>query len=128
MNPGNVTSYLVAKKMGRDASAAPENRTASLRSSNFGGDDLTHVLCAGLTADVASANVCMRQDLEDGLFNRISCLLFAEMFQHHCARPDLGDRIRNPLARDVRSRSMHWLKEGRIFPLRVEVGGRRKPH
>src|ERR1700693_5953371 len=77
---------------------------------NLGGDDLSHVPCAGAADDVAGSNIGMRQHFEDGLFNGLSCLFLAEMLQHHCARPDLVYRISNPLSRDIRGRAVYWLK------------------
>src|SRR3712207_8702128 len=44
----------------------------------------------------------------------------AEMLEHHCARPDLPDRIGNTLAGNVRRGAVNGLEERREFPLRVE--------
>jgi hypothetical protein len=78
---------------------------------NLGSDDLSYVPRAGVAADVGRANIGMGQHLENGLLDRVSGLHFAEVFQHHRARPDLGHGICDPPSRDVGSGTMNRLKQ-----------------
>ena len=47
----------------------------------------------------------------------------AEVVEHHRARPDLPDRVGDPLPRDVGGGPVHGLEHRRVLPLRVEVRG-----
>src|SRR5580692_6754149 len=109
-NCGSTESYR-RENVPRNTAAGQREVSASYTDHrNLGGDDLSHLPCAGAAADVAGSNIGVRQHFENGLFNGISCLFLAEMVQHHCARPDLGYRIRNPFSGDIRGRAVHWLK------------------
>src|SRR5690606_8882531 len=49
----------------------------------------------------------------------------AQVVQHEGGGPDLPDRVRDALARDVRGGPVHRLEEGRECALRVDVGAGR---
>src|SRR6185295_386881 len=48
-------------------------------------------------------------------------VLVSEEVEHQRTRPDLADRIRNALARDVGRGAMNRLEQRRILALRIEV-------
>lgn len=70
---------------------------------HFSRDCLSHIPGSGIPADVWSKGIAPRDYPENRLFDRMGCLLFAQMFQHHCARPYLRYRIGNSFAGNVRS-------------------------
>src|SRR5258706_11423655 len=49
------------------------------------------------------------------------------MLEHHRSRPDLPDRIGDPLAEDVRRAAVHRLEARGKLALRIEVRRRRDP-
>jgi hypothetical protein len=45
-----------------------------------------------------------------------------QVIKHHRTRPDLSDRIGNPLAGNVRRRAVYGLEHARVLALRIQIG------
>src|SRR5882762_11730798 len=89
-------------------------------SSQRGGDGLSDVAGRGLAADVARARSLGEHAL-DRAHDGLARVLVSEVLEHHRARPDLSDGIRDVLARDVRRRAVHRLEHRREFAFRIDV-------
>ena len=73
------------------------------------GDGLPYDLRGGFATDVGRQIFGLGEDFLDAAFNG-SGFGFAQMFQHHGARPDLSDGIGDPFSGDVRSGTVHRLE------------------
>src|SRR6266853_4463982 len=88
-------------------------------SSQRAGDRLSDVAGRGLAADVARAR-SLGQHALDGAHDGLARVLVSEVLEHHRARPDLSDRVRDVLSGDVGSRAVHRLEHRREFSLGVD--------
>src|SRR5215467_10084205 len=75
------------------------------------------------SAQIWSTRIARGKNLEDSLFDCLSCFPFAQMLQHHRTRPDLRRGVRDVFPSNVWSRPMDWLEERRKFFLRIDVAG-----
>src|SRR5947209_112061 len=89
------------------------------------GDGLAARLGIGIAAEIAGAQRPLREYARDGIDNRVGRLAFAEVIEHHRARPDLSDRIGNPLTGNIGRRAVHRLEQRGKLAFRVDVAGRR---
>src|SRR5262245_6180575 len=119
-------SATIASQDARPAAAA-----AGARSATFGSDEgrqrLADLAGRGLAAEVARHGLAFGHQGLDGPHDGVRGLRVAEVLEQHGAGPDLGDRVGDPLPRDVRRRAVHGLEHRRVLLLRVDVAARRDP-
>src|SRR5258706_12528991 len=89
-------------------------------SSQRGGDRLADVAGRGLSADVARAR-SLGQHALDRAHDGPARVLVSEVLEHHRARPDLSDGVRDVLSGDVGGRAVHRLEHRRELALGVDV-------
>src|SRR5882757_4595484 len=89
-------------------------------SSQRAGDRLSDVGGRSLAADVARARSLGEHAL-DRAHDGLARVLVSEVLEHHRARPDLSDGIRDVLPGDVRGRAVHRLEYRRELALGVDV-------
>ena len=90
---------------------------------DFAGDGVADLFRTGISADIGSADFRSSEHGCDSFFDRVGGLGSAEVTQHHRARPDLSNRVRDPLPGDVRRRTVDGFKHRREFILRIQIRG-----
>src|SRR5574340_1309652 len=110
-----VTKLLLALVVGA-------KRPSSTGTANYFCNGFAHGGRICRASDVARARA-FQHDLLDSFDDRIGGRFFAEVLEHHRARPDLADRVRNAFAVDVGCRTVHGLEHRRELAFRIEIGG-----
>src|ERR1700731_4317977 len=111
-----VISRQNSKNSGRRGKAGAADR---------GGDRGAEVLGPGVAAEIGRARAALGENLGDGALDGRGRRGLTEMVEHHCARPDLADRVGDPAAGNVRRRTVHRLEHRRVVALGIYVAGRR---
>src|SRR5690606_30717071 len=90
-------------------------------------DRLAEFFGGSLAADVGRARRAAGgvERLFDGGDDVRAGFRVAQVVEHHRARPDRADRVRDALAGDVGGRSMHRLEQRRMDAIGIDVAGRR---
>src|SRR4051812_34865711 len=103
----------------RSGRCARERRRSSQRLR----DRLSQLFRRSLSAHVARPRA-FGEDALDGPYDRVAGVLVTEVLEHHRARPDLADGVRDALSGDVGRGPMHRLEHRGELALRGQVRGR----
>src|SRR3984893_6588812 len=83
----------------------------------------TEVVGPGIAAEIGRARAALGEHFGDGALDGRGRRGLTEMVEHHCARPDLADRVGDAAAGDVRRRTVHRLEHRRVVALGVFCAG-----
>src|SRR5580704_8692916 len=81
----------------------------------------TEILGPGIAAEIGREGTAFGEHFGDGALDGRGRHGLTEMVEHHCARPDLADRVGDPAAGNVRRRTMHRLEHRRVVALGIYV-------
>ena len=80
-------------------------------------DGLGEFLSSGPAADIGGMMVRIPQRIFHGLLDGDRCLMLFQVSQHECATEDLGHRIGNSLAGNIRCRAVHRFEKRCLGPV-----------